>query len=168
MRDSLSIRGLIVAELHDRHGGLVERIEVPNLITQVGDQWYGERAAGVGSRGPVTGMKLGTGTTNPSRTGAGAHVGAYLSNGQASLSGTPTSSLESGARRITYTAFWPAGTATHSAIAEVILTVQSPIANNAGDGSETIARGLFVPTVNKESHLSLTVNWHHDLEAEAA
>ena len=43
--DQSGIVGHLVIERHDEYGNLLERFEGKNLVTQVGDQVYGERAA---------------------------------------------------------------------------------------------------------------------------
>lgn len=135
-----------------------------NLITQVGDQYYGERAAGVGGApAAVTGMQLGTGSTAPAKTGAAAAVGTLVAASLVVLTGTPTSSLNGSARRITYAASWAAGVATANGIAEVVLVNQAAGTQTAAPASATIARALLSPVVNKGSGDTLAVTWHHDL-----
>jgi hypothetical protein len=43
-QDPAGIWGVVVAEIHDKHGHLKSRCEVRNLVTDVGDQFYGDRA----------------------------------------------------------------------------------------------------------------------------
>jgi hypothetical protein len=45
--DKAGITGVLVLERHDEDGKLLERFEGRNLVTQVGEQMYGERAAGI-------------------------------------------------------------------------------------------------------------------------
>jgi hypothetical protein len=53
--DKSGIKGTLVIERHDKDGNLLERFEGSNLITQVGDQYYGDRAAQIqGSTVAVT------------------------------------------------------------------------------------------------------------------
>lgn len=53
--DQNAIEGYLVIERHDEHGNLLERFEGKNLVTQVGEQMYGERAAGIlGSASTLT------------------------------------------------------------------------------------------------------------------
>lgn len=139
---------------------------VENLITQIGDQFYGERAAGVsGAPAAVTGMQLGTGTTAPAKTGAGASIGTLVANSLVALSASPTSALNGSARRIVYTASWGAGVATANGIAEVALVNQATGTQTVAPASATIARALLSPTVNKGAADSLAVTWNHDLQA---
>ena len=143
---------------------VVDRREIDNLVTQYGDQFYGERAHGIGSHDAVTGMRLGTGTTAPAKTGAGAAIVTHITGSNKALNGTyPQSSLESGARRITFQSTWDPGEATNSAIAEVALTNLTPIGTGAGTAGDTLARVVFSPTINKQAGDTLTVTWSHDI-----
>lgn len=166
--DKCGIHGSGVAQLW-RPGklGLVLAQEVffDNLVTQVGDQYYGERAAGIASPpGQVTGMRLGTGSTAVAKTGAGAAIVTYTTASQVAISGGfPTSSIPGSARRIQWQALWGAGVATVSGLNEVVITNESPLTNVAGTAANTIARALLSPVVNKGASDTLTITWNHDL-----
>jgi hypothetical protein len=136
-----------------------------NLVTQVGDQYYGERAAGIGSPpGQVTGMRLGTGTTAVAKTGAGAAIVTYTTGSNAPITGGyPTSALSGSSRRIAWRSTWAAGVATATGLAEAVITNESPLTDVAGAAANTIARALLSPTVNKGSLDTLQVDWTHDL-----
>lgn len=59
--DSGHIVGSIIVERHDEYGDLIERFEGKNLVTQVGDQVYGERGVGLlGSAFTITAIATGT------------------------------------------------------------------------------------------------------------
>lgn len=159
------LSGFVVAELRGPDGALKARATSRNIITQVGDQYYGERAAGITSPpAQVTGMKLGTGSTTPSKTGAGAALATYLSDSHQALdSGYPASSLSSGLRRITWQAVWAAGKATTaSAITEVALVNES-LTDATSLAAATIARALLTGVPSKGASDVLTVTWTHDL-----
>jgi len=166
-RDGLT--GLVVVELWrpDNAGKLqlAHYEEAPNLVTQVGDQYYGERAAGIGSPpGQVTGMRLGTGNTAASKTGAGAAIVTYVSGSSIAITGGfPTSALSGASRRIQWQVLWSAGTATNAALAEVVITNESPLTNVAGTAANTISRFVFAATIDKQAGDALTVTWNHDL-----
>jgi hypothetical protein len=146
-------------------GQIKQEGEFRNLITQAGDQIIMERFAGIGSHALPSGMKLGTGTTTPSKTGAGSHIVTYKSGSHRPFeSGFPTSSKPATARRITYEALWAAGVATQDGLSEVIITNQDPLADNAGSGANTLSRALLSPVVNKGADDTLTVTWHYDAE----
>lgn len=163
----LSICGFGVAEVRDPSGLIKARVPFTNLVTQVGDQYYGERAAGIASPpDQVTGMRLGTGTTTPAKTGAGAAIVTYVSGSNVAIeAGYPASSLEGTARRIAWQAVWDPGVATQSGIAEVVLTNETPLTDVTGSAANTIARALLSPTVNKAAGDTLTITWNHDIEA---
>jgi hypothetical protein len=163
---NLVVAGRIVVELFDPDGKLRVRSEQPNIITQIGDQYYGERAAGIGSPpGQVTGMKLGTGSTAVAKTGAGAALVTYLSNShQALAGGYPTSALSgSSLRDILWQATWAAGKATTaSAITEVTL-VNDALADSTSTAANTISRALVTGVANKGAADTLTITWTHTI-----
>jgi hypothetical protein len=162
-RDSAGIRGRLHVVLTGPDGEVKYDEQFDNLVTQVGDQFYGERAAGIaGAPAAVTGMQLGTGTTTPSKTGAGAAIVTLVSSSLVAI-GTPTSGLSGSSRRITYSVTWAAATATANNIAEVALVNQSIGTQTAAPASATISRALLSPTVNKGAGDSLTITWQHDL-----
>lgn len=168
MLDTPPVKGHIHWELVGENGEVKVSGDVDNLVTQFGNQYYAERAAGVaGAPAAVTGMQLGTGTTAAATTGAGAAVGTLVAGSLVALNpAVPTSSAGGGtSRRLTYTASWPAGTATATGIAEVVLTNQATATQTAAPAGATVSRALFVPTVNKGAADTLTVTWTHDLGA---
>lgn len=161
--EAIGIKGLIVAELWRPDGSLRERIVTENLVTQVGDQMYAERAVGIASPPDApTGMQLGTGTTAVSKTGAGATTVTYISGShQAFEGGYPTSSIPASSRRLSYRNIWAAGTATNAAIAEIALG-NATVTDVTLPEANSIARGLFGSTIDKQASDTLTVDWHHD------
>jgi hypothetical protein len=152
-------------ELFGPNGELKDRGSFRNLISQIGDQYYGERAAGIASPpAQVTGMQLGTGTTAVAKTGAGAAVVTYISGSAVALDGGfPTSALSGSSRRIQWKVTWPAGTATATGIAEVVLINQSVGTNSGAAAAATISRALISPTKDKGAADTLAVTWNHDL-----
>lgn len=159
------IKGWAAAVLRGPDGEIKFEDIYFNLITQVGDQYYGERAAGIASPpGQVTGERLGTGTTAVAKTGAGAAIVTYVSGSQAAIAGGfPTSALSSSSRRIAWQSAWAAGVATNAALAEAVITNESPLTDVAGTAANTIARLLLSPTINKAAGDSLTLTWNHDI-----
>jgi hypothetical protein len=144
---------------------LAQRVEFENLVTQVGDQYYGERASGIGSPpAQVSGMRLGTGVTAVAKTGAGAAIVTYVTGSHVAIDATwPQSSLNASSRRIQWKTTWNAGVATASNIAEAVVTNETPLTDVAGTAANTIARALLAPTVNKGASDTLAVTWNHDL-----
>jgi hypothetical protein len=164
IEERTSIRGSGLAVVRNELGIVTQIVPFDNLVTQVGDQFYGERAAGVASPpAAVTGMQLGTGSTAPAKTGAGAAIVALAAASLVALTGTPTSALNGSSRRIVYTALWAAGVATVTGLNEVALVNQSTGTQTVAPAANTIARALLSPVVNKGANDTLTVIWNHDL-----
>lgn len=135
-----------------------------NLITQYGDQYYGERASEIGSHALVTGMQLGTSVTSPSKTGAGAAIVSYITGSAIALDGGfPSSALDGAARVISYETTWAPGIATNGAITEAALINQSVATDSGAPSSNTISRVGFGP-INKNILQALTVSWDHFLQ----
>lgn len=166
--DHTGTRGRIIAELFGPDGELKQRIETDNVITQVGEQMYGERGGGVTSPPAApTGMALGTGSTATAKTGAGAALVTGTASSAVALTGTPTSGLSGSGnnpRRITYVVTWAAGVATATGLAEVVLQngTATTVPTNAAT-TNVVARALLSPTVNKGASDSLTITWQHDI-----
>jgi hypothetical protein len=144
---------------------LKQYVEFENLVTEVGDEYYGERAAGIASPpDQVTGMQLGTGTTAVAKTGAGAAIVTLVASSLVAIDGGfPTSTKPGSARRIQWKTTWPAGTATADDIAEVALVNQSTGTQTVAPAAATISRALLAPLVDKAAGDSLAVTWNHDL-----
>ncbi len=161
---TLGIKGTVKWELFDKDGNLRDHGVTNNLVTQIGDQMYGERGVGITAVAIPTGMKLGTGSTAPAKTGAGAALVSYLTNShQAFDASYPASSLSGSARRITYKSTFAAGKATSgSAITEVVI-VNEALANSTSAASATIARALLSGVAAKGADDVLVVTWTHDL-----
>ncbi|MEU0940114.1 hypothetical protein [Embleya sp. NPDC005971] len=159
------IRGHVIAELTDPNGLIIARFEGHNLVTQVGDQYYGDRASGIASpTAQVTGMKLGTGSTAPSKTGAGAALVTYLTDSQQALAATyPQSSLNGSSRRITWRAVWAAGKATTASPITECVIVNDTLTDATSLAAATISRVLLTGIGSKGSGDTLTVTWSHDL-----
>lgn len=166
-RAEAALAGLVIAELWDADGELRDLVSAENLITQVGDQYYGERAAGITSPpNQIVGMKLGTGTTAVAKTSTGAALVTYLVGSNVLIaSGFPTSSLTADTipkRRITWKSSWAAGVATNAAISEAAL-FNDANANATSLAAATPARVLLSPVVNKGAGDTLDLTWNHDL-----
>jgi hypothetical protein len=149
------------------HGDL-QVVEFTNLITNVGDEYYAERAAGIASPpGQVTGMQLGTGSTAVAKNGAGAAVVTYITSSAVAIDGGfPTSTnTQTGAVAITiaWKTTWAAGVATATGINEVVLINQAVATNSAAPAANTISRALLSPVVNKGASDTLAITWNHNL-----
>lgn len=162
--EATSLRGQLHVVLTGPDGEVKYDRFVKNVITQIGDQRYAEAGAGIsGPPAAPTGMQLGTGTTAPAKTGTGAaSIGNVVANSLVAI-GTPTSALNGSVRRITYTATWPAGTATANGISEVALVNQSTGTQTVAPTSASLSRALLSPTVNKGTGDSLSITYTHDI-----
>jgi hypothetical protein len=136
-----------------------------NLVTQIGDELYGERGAGIASPPALpTGMKLGTGSTVAAKTGVGAALVTYLTNShQAFDTGFPASSLFGALRRITYVAIFAPGKATSAGPITEAVIVNEALADATSAAAATISRAILVGIGSKSAGETLTVTWVHDL-----
>lgn len=146
-------------------GTVKQTVEFTNLVTQYGDQYYGERAAGIGTNAAATGMQLGTGgATAAAKTGAGAAIVTLVASSLVAFDGGfPTSSLSGASRRIQYKTTWAAGVATANSINEVVVTNQATATQTAAPAGSTISRAVLGTAVNKAAGDTLTITWNHDL-----
>lgn len=162
----LFVRGSLHVVLTGPDGAVKYDEWVENLVTQVGDQMYAERALGVGGAPAApTGMQLGTGTTAPAKTGAGAAIVTLVAASLVTVTLPPASTLQGTVRRLAYTASWGAGVATANNIQEVALVNQAIATQTAAPAASTIARALVSPLVNKGANDTLAITWNHDIGA---
>lgn len=170
MRDSVNVSGLVTVELHDDDGRLVWQETVHNIITDAGDLYLAQKAivgispANASAPTAMTGMKLGTGTTAASKAGAGAALVTYLSASNATFASTypQTNNLGSGLGvEAVYQCSWAAGTATNSAITEVVI-VNDAATNATSSAANTISRAV-VTAIDKTATTTLTITWRHKI-----
>ena len=145
--DGLIAIGYGYWELFDEHGHLKEAHPFANLITQVGDQFYGDRAAQIAS-----GAKTLTAITNA--TTAVCTTSAAHGFGVGDV--------------VTIAGVTPAGYNGSWAIVAVGSTTTFSIyvgtALGAGSAADTIARAVdTVSPVNKGASDTLDITWNHDL-----
>lgn len=166
LADETNLKGWVHAVLRNGDGEISVEAILENLVTLIGNQYYGERATGFGSPpAQSTGMKLGTGTTAPAATGAGAALVTYKTASNALFATGPLSSNPSGGiRRMTWTSSWAAGTATDTALAEAVI-VNDAATNATSTAANTYSRVLLSPTINKGASDTLDLTWQHDLGA---
>jgi hypothetical protein len=136
-----------------------------NLVTQVGDQLYAERGAAIASPPATpTGMKLGTGSTSASKSGAGAALTTYLANSHLAFDSTyPSSALSGSARRITYVCTFAPGKATSGVPITEAVIVNEALTDATSVEAKTISRALLIGIGSKGAGETLTVTWTHDL-----
>ncbi len=171
--DPALVKGTVTIVLRDEDGNVKQEETISNLVTQVGNAYFADRAAAGISGSPlstlpaqVTGMRLGTGTTAAATTGAGAAIVTYISASQSAMdTGFPTGGVGAGtSRRITWRATWAAGTATNAAITEAVITNESPLTNVAGTAANTTAR-VVLTAINKTATDSLELSWVQEIGA---
>ena len=162
--DTMGLRGNVEWEL-SCDGVVLRSGHSKNLVTQVGDQLYAERGAAIASPPATpTGMKLGTGSTATSKSGAGAVLTTYLTNSHLAFDSTyPSSSLSGSARRITYICTFGAGKATSASPITEAVIVNDTLADATSAEAATVARALLVGIGSKGAGETLTVTWTHDL-----
>ena len=110
-------------------------------------------------------MKLGTGATAAAKAGAGGTIVTYETGSQEALDTSPPATSDKGAGsgyRVTYICTWVAGDVVESALAEVILSHETPITDTTGTLPDTLARFVFGATIDKQSGDSLVVTWNVD------
>lgn len=135
-----------------------------NLVTDYGDEFLATRAYD-DAVNIVTGMRLGTGATAAAKNGAGAAIVTYISTSQEALDAAATDATKGAGLgwRTTYVCTWVAGDITNSAIAEVVLTNETPLTDVAGVAGNTVARFVFGSTIDKQAGDSLEVTWQIDI-----
>ncbi|HEY3923106.1 MAG TPA: hypothetical protein VGL75_00930 [Acidothermaceae bacterium] len=161
--DRIGLTGRVTATCFAKDGAVRWCVETHNLITQVGDQYFAERATGIASPpGQVTGMKLGTGSTAVAKTGAGAALTTYLSGSDVAIDGGfPASSLSGSSRQIAWQTTWNPGVATTaSTITEAVIVIDA-LANATSTAANTIARALLSGAGAKAAGDTLVVVWNH-------
>lgn len=155
------VRGLFTAEWRDADGHLKHMSEQTNLVTAVGDRLYASRGAGLTTSALPVGMKLGTGATAASKTGAGAALVAYLANSQQGFDATFPSE---GGGVATYKVTYAAGKATSAGanITEAVIFTDS-ISDATSVAANTIARVLLASPAPKAAGDTLTCTWTHTI-----
>lgn len=147
---------------------IASQSDFTNQLTDIGLQYYARRAASIsGAPATATGMKLGTGSTATSLTGAGAALVTYLTNSHQAFDATfPVATSQSPKQRITYQSTYPAGKATSAStqITEVVI-VNTTLADSTSAASATIARALISPGQTKAADQIAVIVWNHDFSA---
>lgn len=136
-----------------------------NLVTDAGDENLAKRLATGDTAEIATGMKLGTGNTAAAKAGAGGTIVTYETGSQEALDTSPPATSDKGAGsgyRVTYICTWVAGDVVEAALAEVILSHETPITDVTGTLPDTIARFVFGSTIDKQAGDSLVVTWNVD------
>lgn len=164
--------GYGLVELRDGDDELAQLDVFANKITTVGDQYYAQK--GIVSVQPAnftsppavaSGMKLGTGTTAATKSGAAAGLVTYITGSNNPFdSGFPTTAAAGTdiGWNATYKTSWAAGDVTNSAIAEATICNDAATDTATGTVAATYARAV-ISTVNKTASDSLAITWTHTL-----
>lgn len=162
--DTMALIGNVEWEL-SRDGVVLRRGRSRNLVTQIGDRLYAERGAAIASPPATpTGMKLGTGSTAASKSGAGAALATYLTNSHLAFDATyPQSALVGAARRISYVSTYGPGKATSAVPITEAVIVNEALADATSAAAATICRALLAGIGSKGAGETLIVTWTHDL-----
>ena len=163
------IVGFGVAVLRDEHGAIKQVEPFANLITDAGDAYYAKKAivgiAPANATAPTAanGMKLGTGSTAVTKSGAAAALsGTFVSGSNVAFDATYPQAAAKGTDQgwnATYQSTWAAGVATNATINEVVI-VNDQATAAASSAANTYARAVLA-TVNKAAADSLTITWSH-------
>lgn len=159
--DAVGIHGTLIAELRGSDGKLKARSVSHNLVTSAGDQYYAGRASlSSGLPAQVTCMKLGSGSTAVSKTGAGAALTTYLAGSDKAMDATyPTAVAGVVSWQVTY---GPGVATTASPITEAVL-VTDTLADATSTAANTISRAPITNISAKGASDSLTLSWTHTL-----
>lgn len=157
------IEGILVAELFNEWGELIGGGVSRNLVTSVGDQLYASRGAGLSTSNLPTGMRLGTGSTAPAKTGAGAAIVTYLSGSNKAFDATYP---QAAGGVVTYKRTYAAGEATTaSPITEAVINTDTITNDNAttATAANTISRVLVTGVAAKGATDVLALTWTHTI-----
>lgn len=169
MNSKFGMKGFGVIRLLDADGAVKHQELFNNLITTAGDLYYATRAAAAvaplasADATKVTGMKLGTGSTTPAKSGGAAALGTYVSASNLVFAATYPTVAAIGSDvgyRLTYFVSWGPGVATNSALSEAVI-VNDAAADATSVEANTIARVTFTG-INKLAGDTLQISWAHD------
>lgn len=166
LTDGFAIAGWGVVTIRNADGRIARQFEFTNLVTTIGDQHAAKRVAGISVTSP-NGMKLGTGSTTPSKSGSGAALGTYESGTNVLFdSGFPTVTAMSGTDTgylVTYQATWPSGTGPATGLQEVAMVTDAET-NATSSAANTIARAALLVSGSPfdiDATQTITVTWRH-------
>lgn len=157
-KDKLIMRGTVIAELRDKNGNLKQRQVTHNIVTGQGDKFA---AAAIYTAAYGTwGMKLGTATTEASKTGDGSFIATadYVSgSAQALDDSTPKAGVTEDITQ--FRRLWAAGEGTSATINRVAIVDNTTDAGEA-DATHTYAIAVFAAQIAKGADDTLTVTWN--------
>lgn len=165
--DQVGLVGYGVAHLRDGDGKTVLLVPFANLITDAGDGYVAAKIiaaispANASAPTAASGMKLGTGTTDPAKSGGGGALGTYISGSNNPFDSTypQTANLGGGLGvNAVYRTTWAAGDVTTTGISEVV------IVNDAGTDATSTAGNTYsraeLTPLDKGASDSLAITWN--------
>lgn len=164
--DGAGLVGHGVIALLDKRGHITDLDTFINKITTAGDEYLARKAitaiapANAAAPTAMTGMKLGTGVTAASKSGAGAALGTYITGSNNLFDATyPQVAAVGGDTgwNATYRVTWAAGDVTNSAITEAAI-VNDAATDATTTAANTMARVTFTAK-NKTADDSLVITW---------
>jgi hypothetical protein len=162
-KENVPIGGNVIVELFGPDGALKHYEIGNNLVTDYGDEMVGERMYSDAFE-IITGMKLGTGVTAADKQGAGGALVTYEPASEEALDATPIG-VDKGVDlgwRVPFICTWVAGDVVEAALAEVVLTNETPLTDVTSVLLDTIARFVFGSTIDKQAGDELVVTWNVD------
>ena len=137
--EQINVKGAVTIQVFDKSGAVKETREIKNLVVTAGKEFIAARMVGT----PTAMSHMALGATNTAAANADTALGSEL--GRVALA----SAAASGAV-VTYTASFPAGTATGAVVEAGIL--------NASSGGTMLCRTVF-SVVNKGADDAMSVTW---------
>ena len=137
--EQINVKGAVTIQVFDKSGAVKETREIKNLVVTAGKGFIAARMVGT----PTAMSHMALGATNTAAANADTALGSEL--GRVALA----SAAASGAV-VTYTASFPAGTATGAVVEAGIL--------NASSGGAMLCRTVF-SVVNKGADDAMSVTW---------
>jgi hypothetical protein len=167
--DLASMVGKVDVFLFGPDGALRLHQRFRNLVTDAGDGYYVAKAvtgiapASASAPSPVTGMKLGTGSTAAAKSGAGAGLVTYLSGSAKTFDTTYPKVVDLGSGlgvSAVYRCTWAPGEATSANINELVI-VNDAATNATSTAANTISRSVTTSALDKGAEDTLVVAWQH-------
>lgn len=168
MKNPIGLKGIAVISLFDEEMALKHRQTVYNLITTNGDLYYATRSAAgvlpaaIADITKANGMKLGTGTTLPTKSGVGSALITYTTGSNQPFTTSFPTVTPVGTDigyNLLYYAIWAPTVATNSALSEAVI-INDSASNATSTAANTVARITFTP-INKQAGDTLEISWSH-------
>jgi hypothetical protein len=158
VNNKIGLRGEVHVLHQGPNGEVLHDFKMHNLVTDKGDDFF--KSAIYTAAYSTWGMKLGTATTEASKSGAGSFVAVadYVS-GSAKALDDSTPKQGAAANIVQFRRVWAAGEGTSDGINRVGLVDNTTDAGEA-DATHTVAMSVFTAAINKAAADTLTVTWN--------